>query len=111
MIREEFARIETEPNKPTISRKVEVMAKILIDIYMSKLIDAATVVRIGNILSEETHENVTLVCYLGSVHTRAVCEFFTKPKYGFKRKTFCGKQDWEEDEGRILHLPAELWSL
>lgn len=99
-------------NKPTLNKKAEVMAKILVDIYMSKLIDAVTVVKILQIISRETkRNNIVVVCYMGSVHTRAVCDFFTQSKYGFKRTTFCGKQDWDDDEGRIVHLPPELWNL
>ena len=95
----------------TLDKKAEIMAKILIDIYMAKLVDASTVVKIAQIISEETEKNITIVCYMGSVHTRALCDFFTQPKYDFKKKIFCGKQDWDDEEGRILHLPPELWNL
>ena len=88
------------------------MAKILIDIYMSKLIDAVSVAKILQIILHETErKNIAIVCYMGSVHTRALTDFFTQPKFGFKKKIFCGKQDWDDKEGRIIHLPAELWNL
>mmetsp|Transcript_31745 Transcript_31745/g.58175 ORF Transcript_31745/g.58175 Transcript_31745/m.58175 type:complete len:150 (+) Transcript_31745:1694-2143(+) len=99
----------------TLSNKAEIMTKILIDIYMSKLVDASTVGKILQIISQETKQktegNITIVCYMGSVHTRAIADFFTQSEYGFKKKIFCGKQDWDDDEGRIIHLPAELWNL
>lgn len=96
-------------SKHVLSKKAEVMAKILVDIYMSKLVDAATVIKIGSIIAHETDPSVTIVCYLGSVHSRAVCDFFTQ-KYGFKKKIFCGKQTWDDDDGgRIIHFPVELW--
>lgn len=97
--------------KSESSKEAEVLAKILIDIYMSKLVDASSVVKIAQIISQEEKKNITIVCYMGSIHTRAVCDFFSKPKYGFKKKIFCGKQDWDDSEGRIIHLPAELWNL
>jgi len=111
---------------PTMNKEAEVMAKILIDIYMSKLVDASTIGKIAQILSTELEEeeeqtqrtttttarkNVVIVCYMGSVHTRALAEFFTSPKYNFTKKIFCGTQDWDEEEGRVMHLPPELWNL
>ena len=94
-------RLEEESEKRTLSRKAEIMGKIIIDVYMNKLIDFSTVVKIAQIISQEERENIAIVCYMGSVHTRGVCDFFTQPKYGFKKKIFCGKQDWDDDEGRI----------
>lgn len=111
LIAKEMNRLEEESEKRTLSRKAEIMGKIIIDVYMNKLIDFSTVVKIAQIISQEERENVAIVCYMGSVHTRAVCDFFAQPKYGFKKKIFCGKQDWDDDEGRILHLPAELWNI
>ncbi|KAL7529947.1 hypothetical protein ACHAXR_005418 [Thalassiosira sp. AJA248-18] len=111
LITEELPRLGGMTEKPTLSNEAEIMAKILIDIYMSKLVDAATIGKIAQIISKEKKSNVTIVCYMGSVHTRAVCDFFTQAKYGFKKKIFCGKQDWDDDEGRIIHLPTELWNL
>ena len=111
LIGKEMAHIESKPESSVCGNEAEVLAKILIDIYMSKLVDAATVAKIAQIISQEEKKNATIVCYMGSIHTRAVCDFFTQPKYGFKKKIFCGKQDWDENEGRIIHLPAELWNL
>jgi len=109
LITKELSRLESISERPALDKKAEVMAKILIDIYMNKLVDASTMIKMAQIISKETKRNIVIVCYMGSVHTRAVCDFFTQPKYGFKKKIFSGKQDWDEEEGRILHLPAELW--
>ncbi|KAL7542110.1 hypothetical protein ACHAWF_007092 [Thalassiosira exigua] len=108
MITDKLSELEGK----TLDAEAEVMAKILIDIYMSKLIDVSTVVKIGQVISQETtNRNIVVVCYMGSSHTRAVSDFFCQPSYGFKRKIFRGKQDWDMDEGRIIHLPAELWNV
>lgn len=110
MINDELRSLN-ESEKRTLSKESEVMAKILIDIYMNKVVDAATVMKIAQILLLDPRKNVTIVCYMGSVHTRALCDFFTQPKYGFKKRIFCGKQDWDENERRVIHLPAELWDV
>lgn len=109
LINEELLRIDGKAGKPTFSQESEIMAKIMIDISMNKLVDASTLVKIGQLISKDTAKNIIVVCYMGTVHTRAICEFFTQPQYGFKKKIFCGKQDWGVEEGRILHLPPELW--
>jgi hypothetical protein len=30
---------------------------------------------------------------------------------GFKKKTFVGKLDWDEDEPQLLNLPPTLWNV
>ncbi len=111
LINDELLRIDGKSGKATFNQESEVMAKIIIDISMNKLVDASTLVKIGQLVSKDTKKNIVIVCYMGSVHTRAICDFFTQPHYGFKKKIFCGKQDWGIKEGRILHLPPELWSI
>ena len=94
------------------SKSSEVMAKICIDIYMNKLVDAATLAKILQIISQESERtNIVIVCYMGSCHTKDICDFFMQSNYGFKKKLFCGKHDWEDEEGKILYLPPELWNL
>lgn len=111
LINDELLRIDGKSGKPTFNQESEIMAKIIIDISMNKLIDASTLVKIGQLISKDTKKNIVIVCYMGSVHTRAICDFFTQPHYGFKKKIFCGKQDWGDEEGRIVHLPSELWNI
>ncbi len=111
LINDELLRIDGKSGKPTFNQESEIMAKIIIDISMNKLVDASTLVKIGQLISKDTKKNIVIVCYMGSVHTRAICDFFTQPHYGFKKKIFCGKQDWGIEEGRILHLPSELWNI
>ena len=111
LINDELSRIDGKSGKPTFNQESEIMAKIIIDISMNKLVDVSTVVKIGQLISKDTKKNIVIVCYMGSVHTRAICDFFTQPHYGFKKKIFCGKQDWGAEEGRILHLPSELWNI
>jgi len=100
--------------KPIVSRSSEVMAKIIIDIYMNNLVDAATLAKIGQLISKETEKkNITIVCYLGSCHTKSITDFFMQPNYKFKKRIFAGKYDYEDTdkEGKVIHLPPELWNL
>lgn len=110
-ILDEMPRLDTAEGKIVLGREAEVMAKILIDIYVSKLVDFSTALKIAQVISREPKDKVVVICYMGSVHTRAVGDFFCSSKLGFKKKVFAGKQDWGEEEAKILHLPAELWSL
>lgn len=96
--------------KPVLGRSVEVMAKILIDIFMSKLVDFSTVLKIAQVIAKEPSDKVCVVVYMGSVHTRAISDFYCGT-LGFKKKTFLGQQNWPEEEARILHLPPELWNI
>jgi hypothetical protein len=93
-----------------ITDRVEVMASILIDIYMSSLIDFLTVLKVAKIVNDEESSRVIVVCYMGSVHTRAVGDFYCK-RIGFKKKAFVGKLDWDENEPQLLNLPPTLWNV
>jgi hypothetical protein len=110
LIKDELLRIEDgKVGKPNFSHESEVMAKILIDIYMNKLVDVASLIKIGQLIAkEDTKKNIVIVVYMGSVHTRSICNFFIQPTYNFKKKIFCGKQDWGYDEAKIIHIPSEL---
>lgn len=96
--------------KPVLGRSTEVMAKIMIDIFMSKLVDFSTALKIAQVIAKERSDKVCIVVYMGSVHTRAISDFYCGA-LGFKKKTFLGKQNWPEQEARIIHLPSELWNL
>ena len=94
-----------------ITNRSEVCAKILIDIWTSKLVDFSAALKIGEIVASEKRSRVTIVCYMGSVHTRALTEFFCD-KMGFKRKAFVGQLDWEDENApRTLRLPEYCWDL
>jgi hypothetical protein len=93
---------------PIITSRVEVMAKILIDIWMSCLVDFSTVLKIADVISQTKKDKVMIVCYMGSAHTKAVADFYVR-HLGFEKKAFLGKVDWEEDERRSLLLPKSLW--
>ena len=94
-----------------VTDRVEVLAKILIDIYVSNLVDFTTVLKVTEIVSKTTEKNkVMVVCYMGSAHTRAVTDFYTT-KMGFKKKAYIGKHDWQENEPRSLKLPKNLWDI
>jgi hypothetical protein len=110
LIKDELLRIDDgKVGKPNFSHESEVMAKILIDIYMNKLVDVASLFKIGQLIAnEDTKKNIVIVVYMGSVHTRSICNFFNQPTYNFKKKIFCGKQDWGYDEAKIIHIPSEL---
>ena len=111
-IMEELAQLSSAGSggKPVLERSVEVMAKILIDIFMSKLVDFSTVLKIAQVIAKEPSGKVCVVVYMGSVHTRAISDFYCGT-LGFKKKTFLGQQNWPMEEARILHLPPEMWNL
>lgn len=94
--------------------KIECMAKILIDIWMSSLVDFSAILKIFTIVSKKVtiseNKNVVIVCYMGSVHTKAVGEFFSK-RMGFTRKAFAGNLNWDEDASRKIQLPDALWNV
>lgn len=110
-IKDELLRIDGKVGRPYFSHESEVMAKILIDIYMNKLVDVASLMKIGQLISKDAKKNIVIVVYMGSVHTRSICNFFTQPTYNFKKKIFCGKQDWGYDEAKIIHIPPELTNI
>ena len=97
------------PEQPRLSNQAEVMAKIIIDIYVQRLVDFAALMKVLHIIRDSETDNVAIFIYAGTCHTRVVSDFFSE--HGFKRKCFAGKQDWEEDTAKVLHLPAELWNL
>jgi len=95
-----------ERDKRASDPSPEVMAKILIDIWMSKLVDFSTALKIAQVVGkEEEGGKVVVVCYMGSLHTRAMAEFYCD-RLGFKKKTFVGSLNWDEDQARILQFPS-----
>lgn len=107
IINQEMETVSLE--KPRLSNQAEVLAKIIIDVYVQRLVDFAALMKVLLIIQESETDDVAIFLYAGTCHTRVVSEFFSK--HGFKRKCFAGKQDWEEDTAKVLHLPAELWNL
>ena len=109
-IKERF-KMELDVTDTLVTPRIEVMASILIDIWMSNLVDFTAVLKIADIASKTKNNNrVMVVCYMGTAHTRAVADFYTN-KMGFKKKAFVGKTDWGENEPRILKLPKALWNI
>lgn len=107
----------------SISPKVEVMAKILIDIWMSCLVDFSTILKIGELLqlhqsssysnknknNKSKKKKIVIVCYMGTAHIKMLSEFFIQ-RMRFQRKQFIGKYDWDEQECRTLTLPPSFWN-
>mmetsp|Transcript_663 Transcript_663/g.1574 ORF Transcript_663/g.1574 Transcript_663/m.1574 type:complete len:295 (-) Transcript_663:1303-2187(-) len=102
-------RASLSPTENVVTPRVEVLAKILIDIWVSNLFDFSMLLKIASICANETSDNVVVVCYVGSAHARAASDFFSK-KMGFKKKDLIGKYAWEEDELQTLELPSKLWN-
>jgi hypothetical protein len=69
-----------------------------------------TVLKVAKVVKDEDSSRVVIVCYMGSVHTRAVGDFYFKCM-GFKKKAFIGKLYWGEDEPQLLSLPPTLWNV
>jgi hypothetical protein len=109
-ILERFGMDVASPSEIVVTPRVEVMAKILIDIWMSNLIDFSTVLKVAEVVSGAKGSNVAVVCYMGSAHTRKVAEFYIN-RMGFKKKTFVGKLDWDDNEPHTLKLPSYMWNI
>jgi hypothetical protein len=98
------------PTDNVVTPRVEVLAKILIDIWVSNLFDFSLLLKIANICANETNDNVVVVCYVGSAHAKAASDFFCGA-LGFQRTALVGKFAWEDDELQTLDLPPKLWNL
>merc|ERR1712003_438848 len=86
-----FRERESIPHcEKIVTPRVEVFAKILIDIWVSNLFDFSLLLKIANICAKETKDNIVVVCYVGSGHARATSSFFCE-KLGFQRKELIGK--------------------
>lgn len=99
-----------EKTETIVTPRVEVMAKIMIDIWMSNLIDYATVLKVSELVSKSDKRKVVIVCYMGSAHTRAVADFYVN-RMKFKKKAFLGKVAWDEDEQCTMKLTKPLWNI
>mmetsp|Transcript_52464 Transcript_52464/g.127002 ORF Transcript_52464/g.127002 Transcript_52464/m.127002 type:complete len:553 (-) Transcript_52464:62-1720(-) len=131
---DDMKKLETQQKERC---RVEVLSRILIDIWMHHLIDHCSIMKIGNIIannrlvihaqphimSEETPISTTktktsqpsptvIVVYMGVAHTQAISEFLVNHR-GFKKRGFYGKLDWDDEtnEARKIDLPRELWDL
>jgi len=108
------ARFREQDNIPptvnVVTPRVEVLGKILIDIWMSNLFDFSLLLKIVNVCSAETKDNVVVVCYVGSAHVKVVRNFFCG-SLGFKTKAMVGKFTWDDNEAITLGLPSKLWNL
>jgi len=98
------------PTTKIITPRVEILAKIIIDIWTSNLFDFSLLLKIANICSNETKDNVVVVCYVGSAHAKAANKFFCN-SLGFRKKAMIGKFTWEDYELKTLDLPSKLWNL
>jgi len=109
-IRARFSGRESlPPPENVVTPRVEVLSKILIDIWVSNLFDFSLLLKIASICAIESSENVVIVCYVGAAHARAASDFFSN-KLGFKKKEQVGKFTWGEDELQTLDLPSKLWN-
>eukprot|EP00980_Cylindrotheca_fusiformis_P009474 scaffold2070_cov105-Cylindrotheca_fusiformis.AAC.5 len=99
---------ETPLKEQRITPRTEIFAKIIIDVYMARLVDFATVLKIAEIVKESKEDKTVIVLYMGMAHTKAVSEFFVQ-HMSFRKLAFVGKVDWDEDECHKLELPKSLW--
>lgn len=110
---------ENHKNKKSVSEDIEVMAKIMIDIYMSNLVDFSALLKILDIvLSSRSQESSTekkktlVVCvYMGSIHTQTIAKFF-EDTLNFKTQAFTGQHNWKDEKAnKKLHLPSTFWDI
>lgn len=104
-----FAEMIRQFSPNRIDPKAEVLAKILIDIYTSCLLDIAVALKVAEIAKDSDKKKIVIVLYMGSAHTKEVSQFFVD-KFGFKKKAFIGKMEYEEDDNHKLQLPSSLWN-
>lgn len=105
----ELSAFDPEACQPT-SRRLRVLAKIIIDLFNTRLADLAAILSVATIVgASEPHSRVPVVIYAGSDHTRSAEDFFRKQ--GFQEVGMVGKEIWEEDESRALELPDYLHDL
>ena len=95
------------------TKEAEVLAKILIDVWMCRLVDFCTLLKIGRAAFEGEKfagkkRPVVVIAYMGQLHTQAVEDFFIS-KLGFKKGVCVGEVNWEEGDSRQLRLPEEFW--
>ncbi|CAK0882173.1 unnamed protein product [Prorocentrum cordatum] len=94
------------------TRRERVLAKILVDAFQLRLVDAAAILTIGNIVAQsEEGARVVVVLYAGAAHSRCVVEFFRSQGLGHQglpKKGYVGQEEWEDDEPRGLELPSYL---
>ena len=109
-IMDRFGMEHASRSDTIVTPRVEVMAKILIDIWMSNLVDFSTVLKVAEVVSDAKTENIVVICYMGSAHTRAVADFYVN-RMRFKKKTFVGKFEWDDDEPHTMKLPSYLWKI
>jgi len=108
-------RFENSPINATglynpIESRTETLAKIIIDIWMLKLVDFCALLKIGNIVAqEESTDKVIVVSYMGLSHTRTMADFFCNHS-NFQKRGYFGKVAWEDDESRKIQLPSKLWN-
>lgn len=100
---------ELDPSE-LVTPRIEVFAKIIIDIWMSNLVDFCILLKIAEIIAKSDSQHVVVVCYLGSAHAKVMTDFFTS-ELGFRKGAFVGKVEWDEGEPRTLKLPQSLLDL
>jgi len=97
------------------TRRERVLAKILVDAFMLRLVDLAAVLKMADaILNAPAGKPVVLVAFLGGDHANLVADFWLSQGFsskGLPAKGIVGKDDWEEDEPRGLEFPSCLLSL
>lgn len=96
-----------------LGTETEILAKLLVDMWVSSLVDFCAALRILQIAlkesnSEDPSPQLSVVVYMGSEHTKALKEFFME-RLDFRVRHSVGKEDWDEEEARKLKLPAEFW--
>eukprot|EP00930_Biecheleria_cincta_P081040 TRINITY_DN6963_c0_g1_i1.p1 TRINITY_DN6963_c0_g1~~TRINITY_DN6963_c0_g1_i1.p1 ORF type:complete len:815 (-),score=109.46 TRINITY_DN6963_c0_g1_i1:232-2676(-) len=94
------------------SRRQRVMAKIIIDAFLLRMVDLSAILRvIERTLASPGGSHVVVILYAGGDHTRMVGQFFQSQGFthkGLPKKGLVGKEDWLDTESRALTLPSYL---
>lgn len=109
---ESFAEFLQAFRQDTVpSGRAMVLAKVLIDVWMIKLVDYAAALKVMESVATSTKKRVVVVCYMGGQHSQALVEFWTQIGLTadmLENKGLVGQVDFEDDEARNLELPAYL---
>eukprot|EP00746_Dinoflagellata_sp_MGD_P014725 gnl/MRDRNA2_/MRDRNA2_132423_c0_seq1.p1 gnl/MRDRNA2_/MRDRNA2_132423_c0~~gnl/MRDRNA2_/MRDRNA2_132423_c0_seq1.p1 ORF type:complete len:342 (-),score=62.48 gnl/MRDRNA2_/MRDRNA2_132423_c0_seq1:26-907(-) len=96
------------------TRRMSVLAKILIDIWVVHLVDFASMLKVLQVVASSPQKRVVVVCYLGTAHTSFQERFWRANGFhhrGLKEGGMVGKKEWGDDESRKLDLPPCLRDL
>jgi len=96
------------------TRRMEVLAKIIIDIWVADLVDFASLLKVLQVVAKSPRQRVVVVCYLGTAHANFQEAFWRAHGFshsGLKGRGFVGNKDWDDEDSRKIDLLPQLHDL